>query len=100
MTDRSTKERKLMALIITDLELDLEKMEMVEVEKEVRALSNQELDKALASRLELPNLLDEQAMEEALSHIEEPQPRPRGEARSVSGTTDTSHELRPEADEG
>ena len=100
MTARSTKERKLMALMITDLELDLGEMEMVEVEEEVRALPDEELDKTLAYRLELPYPLDEQALEQASSHIEEPELRPGEEAGSVSGTTDTSHELRPEEDEG
>jgi hypothetical protein len=33
MTDRSTKERKLMALMISDLELNLEEAEMIEVEQ-------------------------------------------------------------------
>jgi len=100
MTDRSMKERKLMALMITDLELDLGEMEMVEVQEEVRALPDEELDRTLASRLELPYPLDEQALERASSHIEDPEPRSRGEASSVSGTTDTSPELRPEEDEG
>ncbi len=54
MTDRSTKERKLMALMITDLELDLQQPEMIEVEQEVRDLPDQELDRTLASRLDLP----------------------------------------------
>ena len=100
MTDRSTKERKLMSLMITDLELDLGEMEMVEVEEEVRALPDEELDRTLASRLELPYPLDEQALEQASSHIEDPGPSSRGEASSLSGTTDTSPELRPEEDEG
>jgi hypothetical protein len=73
------KERKLMALMITDLELDLGEMEMVEVEEEVRALPDEELDRTLASRLELPYPLDEQALEQATSHIENPEPRSRGE---------------------
>ena|SRR5829696_5058005 len=100
MTDRSTKERKLMALMITDLELDLEELEMIEVEEEVRALPDEELDKTLASRLNLPYPVDEQAMEQALSHIEEPKLLHGGEADSVSGTTDTSYELRPGEHEG
>jgi len=89
-----------MALMITDLELDLGETEMVEVLEEVRALPDEELDKTLASRLELPYPLDEQALEQASSHIEEPEMRPGGEAASVSGTTDTGPELRAEDDEG
>jgi hypothetical protein len=94
MTDRATKERKLMALMISDLELDLERLEMIEVEKEVRALPDEELDRTLASRLNLPYPVDEQAMEQALSRIEEPELLLEGEESSVSGTTDMSHELR------
>jgi hypothetical protein len=95
MTDRSTKERKLMALMIRDLELNLTESEMTEVEQEVRALPDEELDRTLASRLNLPYPVDEQAMEQALSRIEEPEPLLGGEEGSVSGTTDMSDELRP-----
>ena len=73
MTDRSTKERKLMALMISDLELDLEQPGMIGVGEEVRALPDEELDRTLASRLDLPYPVDEQAMEQALTHIEEPE---------------------------
>ena len=100
MTDRRTKERKLMALMITDLELDLEEPEMIEVEEELRALPDEELNKTLASRLDLPYPVAEQAMEQALSHIEEPKLPLGGEAGSDSGTTDTSDELRPGEHEG
>src|SRR5215207_4728938 len=92
MTDRGTKERKLIAFIINDLELDLEEPEKIEVEQEVRALPYEELDRTLASRLELPYPVDEQAMEQALSRSEEPKLLLGGELGSVSGTTDTSHE--------
>lgn len=92
MTDRSTKERKLMALMIGDLELDLEEAEMIEVGQEVRALPDEELDRTLASRLDLPYPVDEQEMGRALSHIEESELALGGEPGSVSGTTDTSRE--------
>jgi hypothetical protein len=100
MTDRATKERKLIALMISDLELDLERLEMIEVENEVRALPDEELDRTLASRLDLPYPVDEQAMEQALSRIEETELPLGAEAGSVSGTTDVSHELRPGEHEG
>lgn len=45
MTDRSAKERKLMALMISDLEL--EQPGMIEV-------GDEELNRTLASRLDLP----------------------------------------------
>ncbi len=100
MTDRSTKERKLMALVIADLDLDPEQPEMAEVGEEVRALPDEELDRTLANRLDLPYPAEEQAMEQALSRIEEPELALGGETGSVLGTTDTGHEPRPEVQEG
>ena len=73
--DRSTKERKLIALMISDLELDLTEPEMIELEQEVHALVDEELDRTLASRLGLAYPVDEQAMERALSRIEVPELR-------------------------
>jgi len=73
--DRSTKERKLIALMISDLELDLTEPEMIELEQEVHALADEELDRTLASRLGLAYPVDEQAMEQALSRIEAPELR-------------------------
>jgi hypothetical protein len=66
MMDRGTKERKLMSLIINDLELDLTEPEMIELQQEVHDLPEEELDRSLASRLELPYPLDEQAVEQVL----------------------------------
>jgi hypothetical protein len=100
MTNRATKERKLMTLMISDLELNLTEPEMIEVETEVRTLPDEELDRTLAGRLNLPYPVDEQAMEQALSRIEEPEPPLGGKAGSVSATTDMSHELRPAEHEG
>src|SRR5215213_5563662 len=97
MMDRSTKERKLIALMITDLELNLEEPELIEVQEEVRALPDEELDKTLASRLDLPFPVDEQAMERAVRHIEEPNIPHGGEPDGTSGATDMSDGLlRPE----
>jgi hypothetical protein len=70
--NRTTKERKLMALMISDLELDLKEPEMIQVEEELRALPDEELDKTLASRLNLPYPVNEQTTEQALGRIEEP----------------------------
>ena len=70
MIDRATKERKLIALMITDLELDLEEAEMSEVKEEVADLPDEELDRTLASRLDLPYPVDEQAMQQALSRAD------------------------------
>ena len=73
MTNRATKERKLMVLMISDLELDLDQSEMIEVGEAVHALADEELDRTLANRLDLSYPVDEQAMEQALSRIEEPE---------------------------
>ena len=73
MMDRSTKERKLMSLIINDLELDLTESEMIELQQEVHDLPEEELDRSLASRLELPYPLDERAVEQVVSRSEEPE---------------------------
>jgi hypothetical protein len=70
--NRTTKERKLMGLMINDLELNLREPEMIQVVEELRALPDEELDKTLASRLNLPYPVNEQAMEQALDRIEEP----------------------------
>jgi len=71
VTNRATKERKLMVLMISDLELDLDQSEMIEVGEAVHALADEELDRTLANRLDLSYPVDEQAMEQALSRIEE-----------------------------
>ena len=73
MTDRGTKERKLVALMVNDLELDLDEREMAEVEEEVRVLPDEELDRTLAGRLALTYPVDEETMEQALSRVEEPE---------------------------
>jgi hypothetical protein len=70
--NRTTKERKLMSLMISDLELNLREPEMTQVVEELRALPGEELDKTLASRLNLPYPINEQAMEQELDRIEEP----------------------------
>jgi hypothetical protein len=53
MTDRGSKERKLIAFIVNDLRLNLEEPEMTEVAEEVRTLPEEELDRTLAGRLDL-----------------------------------------------
>jgi hypothetical protein len=73
VTNRVTKERKLMVLMISDLGLDLDQSEMTEVGEVVHALADEELDRTLASRLGLPYPVDEQAMEQAMSRVEEPE---------------------------
>jgi hypothetical protein len=88
--NHTTKERKLMALMISDLELDLKEPEMIQVVEELRALPDEELDKTLASRLNLPYPVNGQTMEQALDRIEEPDLLRREEEDiGFSGKADT-----------
>jgi hypothetical protein len=97
MADRETKERKLMALMVNDLGPGLVEREMVRLEREVRALTDAELDETLAERLDLPQSTDETTLEQALTHVEE---LSRGNEESFTGAPDMSHEPRPEEREG
>ena len=54
MADRETKERKLVALMVNDLGPGFGKKEMADLQGEVSALSDPELDETLAERLDLP----------------------------------------------
>jgi hypothetical protein len=97
MADRETKERKLVALMVSDLGPGLGKSEMVRLEEEVRALSDAELDGTLAVRLDLPHSVNEEELEQALSHVEE---LFRSNQESFTDVPDMSHEPRPEEREG
>ena len=95
--NRRTKERKLVALMVNDLGIaDVEEPEMARLSDEVRALSDEELDRTLASRLDLPYPVDAEVLERALSRVEEPERHSRG----FTGAPDMSHEGRPEEREG
>jgi hypothetical protein len=93
MADRETKERKLMALMVNDLGPGFGEREMARLEREVRSLSDAELDGTLAGRLDLPHPANEEALERALSHVEDLY---RGNQESFTGAPDMSHEPRPE----
>ena len=93
MADRQTKERKLVALMVNDLGPGFGKKEMANLQEEVRALSDSELDETLAGRLDLPYSAGEEALEQALIHVEE---RSGGDKESFTGAPDMSHEPRPE----
>jgi hypothetical protein len=97
MTDRETKERKLVALMVNDLGPGFGKREMADLHKEVSALSDPELDGTLAKRLDLPHTVGEDELEQALLHVEE---RPGGDQERFTGAPDMSHEPRPEEREG
>jgi hypothetical protein len=91
--EREIKERKLVALMVNDLGIaDIEEPEMVRLGEEVRALPDEELDRTLASRLDLPYPVDAEVLERALGRVEEPERLSGG----FTGAPDLSHEGRPE----
>ena len=95
--DRRIKERKLVALMVNDLGIaDVEEPEMARLSDEVRALPDEELDRTLASRLDLPYPVDAEVLARALSWVEEPERLSGG----FTGAPDMSHEGRPEEREG
>ncbi len=97
MADRGTKERKLVALMVNDLGIvDIEEPEMKKMNEEVRGLSEEELDRTLASRLELPDPADEKALDRALAGVQEPERLSEGGPEGFTGAPDMSHEARPE----
>ncbi|MCA1688608.1 MAG: hypothetical protein LC714_08475 [Actinobacteria bacterium] len=97
--DRGTRERKLVALMVNDLGIaDVEESEMAKMSGEVRGLSEEELDRMLASRLDLPYPVAPEVLELALRRVEEP--AHLSEAGGFTGAPDMSHEGRPEEREG
>ncbi len=95
--EREIKERKLVALMVNDLGIaDIEEPEMARLGEEVRALPDEELDRTLASRLDLPYPVDAEVLERALGRVEEPERLSGG----FTGAPDMSHEGRPEEREG
>ena len=85
-----------MALMVNDLGSSLSESEMVTAEGEVSALADEELDRMLAERLDLPYPVAEDVLERALARIEEPE-RPASEGMGgFTGAPDMSHEPRPE----
>lgn len=97
MADLATKQRKLLALMVTDLGIaDISETEMVQMEQEVQSLPKEELDRTLLSRLELQSPVDEETLDEALSRVEEPERPSAGEAGGFTGAPDMSHDPRPE----
>ena len=91
--DRDKKERKLVALMVNDLGIaDTDEQEMSKMNEEVGALSDEDLDRTLAVRLDLPYPVDEEVIERALNRVEEPERLSDG----YTGAPDMSHEGRPE----
>jgi predicted nucleic acid-binding protein len=97
MADRRTKERKLVALMVNDLGAGSES-DAAAIEDETHALSDEELDRTLAGRLDLPYPVEEEVLERALARVEEPEEL--SEQGSFTGAPDMSHDPRPEEREG
>ncbi len=95
MADRMTKERKLVALMVNDLGADSEP-DMVRIEEETQALPDEELDRTLAGRLDLPYPVDDAVMDRALAHVEEPEVLSERGSGGFTGAPDMSHSPRPE----
>jgi hypothetical protein len=93
MADRDTRERKLVALMVNDLGATGE-TDAANIEQEVRALSDEELDRTLTGRLDLPYPVDEDVLDRALSRVEEPEEL--SERGGFTGAPDMSHDPRPE----
>jgi hypothetical protein len=97
MADRRTKETKLVALIVNDLGAESES-DAAMIEDEAHALSDEELDRTLAGRLDLPYPIDEEVLDRALARVEEPEDL--SERGGFTGAPDMSHDPRPEEREG
>ena len=94
MADRNTKERKLIALMLNDLASSMSHDDLSQAEAEVRALSDEEVDRTLASRLDLPYPTDEEALDAALLHVDEPETH-SGSPGNLTAAPDMSHEPGP-----
>jgi hypothetical protein len=93
MANRRTKERKLVALMVNDLGAESESDAAV-IEDEAHALSDEELDRTLTARLDLPYPVDEEVLDRALARVEEPEEL--SEQGGFTGAPDMSHDPRPE----
>jgi hypothetical protein len=101
VADRETKEKKLTALMVNDLGVaDTSEPEMVRLNEDVRALSDDELDRTLAERLDLPYPVDAEGLDRALARVEEPERISESGPSGFTGAPDMSHEGRPEEREG
>lgn len=95
--DRETKNRKLVALMVNDLGIaDMKEGEMRRMNQEVEALSEDELNRTLATRVGLAQPVDETALEDALNLVEEPERASQDGPDGFTGAPDMSHEARPE----
>ncbi len=94
VADRETKERKLIALMVNDMEASLDRQALSRAGEEVRALPEDELDGMLASRLNLSDPADAEALDDALRHVQEPE-TPSGSPTDLPDAPDMSHNPGP-----
>ena len=95
--ERDSKERKMVALMLNDLGMsDVQETDMVRMNEEIGALSDEELDGMLASRLGLDPPVDDRELDEALVLVEEPERISTQSSGGFTGAPDMSHEARPE----
>jgi hypothetical protein len=99
MADRNTRERKLIALMVNDLGASSEP-DAARLEEEVGALSDEELDRTLAGRLDLPYPVADDVLDRALARVEEPEELSGRRPGGFTGAPDMSHDPRPEEREG
>ncbi len=97
MANRDVKERKLLALMINDFGAESER-DAARIQEEVRSASDEELDRTLAERLDLPYPVDEEVLDRALARVEEPEEL--SEKDTFTGAPDMSHDARPEERQG
>jgi hypothetical protein len=97
MANRQTRERKLVALMVNDLGVGSES-DAASIEEEVRALPDEELDRTLAGRLDLPYPVEEGVLDRALARVEEREELSEG--GGFTGAPDMSHDPRPEERQG
>jgi len=95
VADRNTRERKLIDLMVNDLGASREP-DAARIEEEVRALPDEELDRTLVGRLDLPYPVDEEVLDRALARVEEPEKLSERSTGSFTGAPDMSHDPRPE----
>jgi hypothetical protein len=68
--------------MVNDLGPGFGKKEMANLQEEVSALTDPDLDETLAGRLDLPHSAGEEALEQALSRVDE---RSGGDQQSFTG---------------
>ena len=98
MTDLATKRDKLVSLMVNDLGIaDLDEGEMARMEEQARALPEEELDRTLAERLDLPYPVEAEVLDRALAQVSVPERLSGGGERGgFTGAPDMSHEPRPQ----